>query len=134
MATQTADHSPSETTPLPTTELRNVVAHAPASVIKSDCSRLCQRKEGEDVNLLFVDAGRKRVLGIMAAILAARKLSQFEGNARVPATIYAIADAIRWAEEIMKRIDERWTPHHTNFERPTNPASAWYAGGVGLPG
>ena len=51
--------------------------------------------------------GRKRVIGIMAAILAARKLAQFDGGARVPATISAIADAIRWAEEIMRAIDER---------------------------
>jgi hypothetical protein len=27
---------------------------------------------------------------------------------RVPATITAIDDAVRWAEQIMKRIDERW--------------------------
>jgi hypothetical protein len=49
------------------------------------------------------------VIGIMAAILAARKLSQYEGRPRVPATISAIADAIRWAEEIMKEIDERFS-------------------------
>lgn len=41
-------------------------------------------------------------------ILAARKLAQFEGGKRVPATVSAIADAGRWAEEIMKVIDERW--------------------------
>jgi hypothetical protein len=54
-----------------------------------------------------VDEGRKRVLLIMASILAARKLPQFEGGKRVPATLSAIADAMRWAEEIMKTIDER---------------------------
>ena len=42
-----------------------------------------------------MDKGRKRVLLIAAAILAARKLSQYEGPARVPATLSAIADAIR---------------------------------------
>jgi hypothetical protein len=46
--------------------------------------------------------GAARNLGfersIMAAILAARKLAQFDGGARVPATICAIDDAIRWAE------------------------------------
>jgi len=52
--------------------------------------------------------GRKRVLAIVASILAARKLAQFDGGRRVPATISAIADAVRWAEEIMKTIDERW--------------------------
>lgn len=55
-----------------------------------------------------MDEGRKRVLLIAASILAARKLSQFDGNKRVPATISAIADAIRWAEEIMEEIDRRW--------------------------
>ena len=61
-----------------------------------------------------MDEGRKRVIGIMAAILAARKLSAYDGGRRVPATISAIADAIRWAEEIMKEIDERF---RTNVER-----------------
>ena len=57
---------------------------------------------------LSVDESRKRVIGIMAAILAARKLAQYDGGMRVPATVSAIADAIRWAEEILRRIDERW--------------------------
>jgi hypothetical protein len=55
-----------------------------------------------------VDESRKRVLGIMAAILAARKLAQYDGGRRVPATVAAISDAVRWAEEIMKEIDGRW--------------------------
>ena len=55
-----------------------------------------------------MDEGRKRVLAIVAGILAARKLAQFEGGKRVPATLSAIADAVRWAEEILKAIDERW--------------------------
>jgi hypothetical protein len=45
-------------------------------------------------------------------ILAARKLPQFDGGKRVPATLSAIADAVRRAEEIMKAIDEtlaRWS-------------------------
>jgi hypothetical protein len=55
-----------------------------------------------------VSEGRKRVLLIAASILAARKLAQFDGGKRVPATMSAIADAVRWAEEIMKAIDERF--------------------------
>jgi hypothetical protein len=55
-----------------------------------------------------MDEGRKRVLLIAASILAARKLAQYDGGKRVPATICAIADSIRWAEEIMRAIDERW--------------------------
>ena len=52
--------------------------------------------------------GRKRVLLIAAAILAARKLAQYDGGKRVPATVCAISDTIRWAEEILKEIDQRW--------------------------
>jgi hypothetical protein len=55
-----------------------------------------------------MDEGRKRVLLIAAAILAARKLSAFDGGKRVPATGAAISDAVRWVEELMKAIDERW--------------------------
>ena len=55
-----------------------------------------------------MDEGRKRVLGIMAAILAARKLAQYDGGKRVPATVSAIADSISWAEQIMEEIDRRW--------------------------
>jgi hypothetical protein len=55
-----------------------------------------------------VDEGRKRVILIAASILAARKLAQYDGGKRVPATVCAITDAVRWAEEIMKEIDERW--------------------------
>ena len=55
-----------------------------------------------------MDEGRKRVLGIMAAILAARKLANWDGGKRVPATVAAIADSIEWAERIMEEIDRRW--------------------------
>ena len=54
-----------------------------------------------------MDEGRKRVLLIAASVLAARKLAQFDGGKKVPATVSAVADAVRWAEEIMKAIDER---------------------------
>jgi len=55
-----------------------------------------------------VDEGRKRVIGIMAAILAAGKLAQYDSGSRVPVTINAIADAVRWAERIMEEIDRRY--------------------------
>lgn len=48
------------------------------------------------------------MIGIMAAILAARKLAQYEGGKRVPATVAAISDAVRWADEIMRATDERF--------------------------
>jgi len=49
-----------------------------------------------------MDEGLKRVLLIAAAILSARKLAEYDDGARVPATISAISDAIRWAEEILE--------------------------------
>jgi hypothetical protein len=54
-----------------------------------------------------VDEGRKRVLLIAASILAARKLAQYDSGARIPATVAAIADGVRWAERIMDEIDRR---------------------------
>ena len=41
-------------------------------------------------------------------ILAARTLAQYEGGTRFSATVSAIADAVRWAEQIMAEIDRRW--------------------------
>jgi hypothetical protein len=55
-----------------------------------------------------MDEGRKRVLLRAASILAARKLAQHEGGVKVPATICAIADAVRYAEQILAKIDECW--------------------------
>jgi hypothetical protein len=52
-----------------------------------------------------MDEGRKRVIGIMAAIVAARKLCTLDRVRMVPASVSAIADAVRWAEEIMKEVD-----------------------------
>ena len=48
------------------------------------------------------------MLLIAASILAARKLAQYDGGKRVPATTAAISDAVRWAEEILREIDLRW--------------------------
>ena len=62
-----------------------------------------------------MDESRKRVIGIMASILAARKLAQYDGGKRVPATMSAIADAVRWAEEILKEIDSRWLRGDTDL-------------------
>jgi hypothetical protein len=67
-----------------------------------------RRTKGESATLRFVDEGRKRVILIAAAILAARKLAPFGGGQRVPATITAIADPIRWAEELLREIDRKW--------------------------
>jgi hypothetical protein len=55
-----------------------------------------------------MDEGRKRIIGIMAAILAARKLAQYDRVRMVPATVSAIADEVHWAEEILKEIGRKW--------------------------
>lgn len=55
-----------------------------------------------------MDEGRKRVILIAASILAAQKLAQYDADRRVPATICAISDAVKWAEQLMREIDERW--------------------------
>lgn len=60
-----------------------------------------------------MDEGRKRVLLIAAAILAARKLAQYDPIRMVPATVCAITDAVRWAERIMNEIDQRWPTKET---------------------
>jgi hypothetical protein len=57
-----------------------------------------------------MDEGRKRVLGIMAAILAARKLAQQDSTRPSPASNSAIHDAVIFAERILREIDERF-PH-----------------------
>ena len=63
------------------------------------------------------------MLLIAASILAARKLAPYEGGTRVPATVSAIADAVRWAELIMAEIDKhfRLTLYrvHIYSDRPT---------------
>jgi hypothetical protein len=60
------------------------------------------------LNSLAVDEGRKRVLLIAASILVARKLAQYDRVRMVPATVSAIDDAVRWAEEIMREIDRKF--------------------------
>jgi len=41
----------------------------------------------------------------MASIQAAGKLANYDGGKWVPATMSALADAIRWADKIMSEID-----------------------------
>lgn len=55
-----------------------------------------------------MDESRKRMLLIAAAILAARKLAQYDGAVNVPATVFAVSNAIERAEQILKEIDRRW--------------------------
>jgi hypothetical protein len=53
-----------------------------------------------------MEEGRKRVIGIMAAILAARKLGQQDSTRASPASSCAIHDAVVFAERIMRAIDQ----------------------------
>jgi hypothetical protein len=59
-----------------------------------------------------MDEGRKRVIGIMAAILANRHMQTaddlFGGPQGSPRTDKLIAASIQWAEVIMAKIDERF--------------------------
>jgi len=55
-----------------------------------------------------MDEARKRVIGIMAAILTTRKLCQLESTRPSPALHSIIADAVIFAERIMQRIDAEW--------------------------
>lgn len=56
-----------------------------------------------------MDEGRKRVLGIMAAILAARKVAQLDSVRPSPALNVAIHDAVILAERILAEIDRLWS-------------------------
>jgi hypothetical protein len=65
------------------------------------------RIKDEYVRLVYLDEGRKRVLLIAACILAARKLTQWDGR-NSAASESAISDAIALAERIMAKIDSHW--------------------------
>ncbi len=58
----------------------------------------------------LMEEGRKRVLGIMAAILASLHMQTaddlFGGPMGSPRSEKLIAASIQWAEEIMRKIDD----------------------------
>jgi hypothetical protein len=63
-----------------------------------------------------MDEGRKRVIGIMAAILVTRHLKTTEDlndSRPSPRTESLIASAVQWSERIMRRIDGAFerSPH-----------------------
>ncbi len=66
-----------------------------------------------------MDEGRKRVLLIAAAILAARNVAQYDR--RSPAFENAIAEAISTAEKILSRIDARWPTKPQRAASPYEP-------------
>ena len=61
-----------------------------------------------------MDEGRKRVLLIAAAIIACRRLQNWDGRPS-PAFEAAVADAISLAEKIMARIDRRWPANNSSY-------------------
>jgi hypothetical protein len=69
--------------------------------------------EGEDGRLSGVDEGRKRVLGIMAAILSSLHMTTaddlFGGPQGSPRSDKLISASIHWAERIMQKIDDRFS-------------------------
>lgn len=60
-----------------------------------------------------MDGGRKRVIGIMAAILASlhmRTADDLFGTPQgSPHTDNLIAASVQWAEKVMEKIDERFS-------------------------
>jgi hypothetical protein len=60
-----------------------------------------------------MDEGRKRVIGIMASILASLHMRTaddlFGGPQGSPRSDKLIAASIQWAEKILEKIDDRFT-------------------------
>jgi hypothetical protein len=69
----------------------------------------CGECKAKDVPLHVMDEGRKRVIGIMAAILASLHMRTaddlFGGPQGSPRTDKLIAASVQWAEKIMEKID-----------------------------
>jgi hypothetical protein len=63
-----------------------------------------------------LDEGRKRTLGVIAAIFACRKPAALEVKPS-PAREMAFRDSIDLAAEMMRRIDSRW-PHRNGRSQP----------------
>ncbi len=75
----------------------------------------CGECKAKGVPLHVMDEGRKRVIGIMAAILASLHMRTaddlFGGPQGSPRTDKLISASIQWAEKIMEKID-------TTFRHP----------------
>jgi hypothetical protein len=65
--------------------------------------------KAKDIELPVMDEGRKRVIGIMAAILASLHMQTaddlFGGPQGSPRTDKLISASVQWAEAIMRKID-----------------------------
>ena len=74
------------------------------------------RRLGEDKAKVYyagMDEGRKRVIGVMASILASLHMRTaddlFGGPQGSPRSDKLIAASIQWAEKILEKIDDRFT-------------------------
>lgn len=69
-----------------------------------------ERTKDESATMCGMDEGRKRVIGIIAAILASLHMRTaddlFGGPQGSPRTDKLIAASVQWAEEIMKKVDD----------------------------
>jgi hypothetical protein len=70
---------------------------------KLSAARRCGEHKANSVRLPVMDEGRKRVVGIMAAILAS--LHMHGGPQGSPRSDKLIAASVQWAEKIMEKID-----------------------------
>lgn len=72
-----------------------------------------QIKDEREYDAGVMDEGRKRVIGLMAAILTSLHMQTaddlFGGPQGSPRTDKLIAASIQWAEIIMQKIDERFS-------------------------
>jgi len=70
-------------------------------------------QKAKHTTILFVDESRKRVIGVMAAILTSLHMQSaddlFGGPEGSPRTDKLIAASIQWARRIMEMIDEKET-------------------------
>jgi len=76
---------------------------------KLSAARRCGEQKANRVRLPLMDEGRKRVVGIMAAILASLHMQTaddlFGGPQGSPRSDKLIAASVQWAEKIMEKID-----------------------------
>jgi len=82
---------------------------AKLTMAKLSAAWRCGEQKANSVRLPVMDEGRKRVVGIMAAILASLHMQTaddlFGGPQGSPRSDKLIAASVQWAEKIMEKID-----------------------------
>jgi hypothetical protein len=91
--------------------LKCVPSLAAVAPVSGGFQNLCRRTKGEHDRMatMPMDEGRKRVIGIMAAVMAAPRLKDWnwDGRAGAPACESIVITAIGAAERILEIIDQR---------------------------